>query len=154
MPTPSQICAAAKLDRDSLNNLRRSPRVQDWPEESSKGFSIRVGLYAALRAAGYEVPTAVAMAGNIAETPEAQRPVWIIRGPLEDREVHVVSHRPAGQPLSDICELVASDKGRIVLVDGPPDPELDAAPQADVVTVINVPSVIRRMESLFECARD
>jgi hypothetical protein len=79
----------------------------------------------------------------------------LIRGPLEGQEGterRVYSTALDTASLHDLFRLAAADTGRQVIGDGPSDATLDAAPMADVLTVIDVPSVVRRMEALFEVA--
>ncbi|WP_395663664.1 hypothetical protein [Aestuariivirga sp.] len=150
MPTLTDICRAAKLDRDTLNTLERSGRTADWGDRQSKGYAIRVGLFAALRVSGFLAPAAAAMAHSMAGQ---EFPRLLIRGPLEGpagTERRVYSNALDNAPLQDLFELAAADTGRQVIGDGPPDPELDAVPKADVLVVIDVPAVVRRMTRLFE----
>ena len=150
MPTIKAICEAAKLKRADFNTIKLAGRTADWGEEGSEGFAIRVGLYAALRASGFLSPDAAAMAHSMAGQ---ELPQLLIRGPLEGTEgteVRVYSPALNDASLSKLFALVASAPGRQVIGDGPPDPDLDTPPEADVVTVINVPAVADRMKRLFK----
>lgn len=150
MPSIADICRAANLDRDVFNTLERSGRTADWGDRQSKGYAIRVGLFTALRASGFLAPDAAAMAHSMAGQ---DLPGLLIRGPLEGpegTERRVYSSALDNASLQDLFRLAAADKGRQVIGDGPPDPELDAVPKADVLVVIDVSAVVRRMERLFE----
>lgn len=149
MPTIADICRAAKLDRDVYNTLVRSGRTAHWPDGQTKEFAIRIGLFAALRASGFLVPDAVAMAEDLARPGP---PLLLFHGPLEGpegTELRDYSGALHAAPLSELWHRLAADTGRQVIGDGPPVPDLDALPEADVLTVINVWAVIRRMEALF-----
>lgn len=150
-PNLASCIRAARISEADFHNSRRAGRFADWPEELSRGFAVRLGIFGALRAAGVTAMIAARIADDMAKEP----PSLFIRGPLEGpsgTETRVYSNALDNASLQYLFSLSAAAPGRQVIGDGPPDPELDAAPQADVVTIINVPSVIRRMEALFEGA--
>ena len=149
MPSIAEICRAAGLDRNTFDSLTRSGRIDHWPHGKSKEFAVLVGLYAALRAAGLLNPTAVYVADDLAKSPPALFCLAPFEG-KEGRELRDYSGALRDKTISEVATMLADDKGRWVIGDGPPDPILDAEPQAAVFSVINVPFIVRTMEELFE----
>ena len=148
-PSLAACIRAARISDSEFHNARRAGRFDHWPDELSRDFAVRLGLYGALRVEGFSGAAAAAMAEDLARSPPQVRCFAPFEG-KEGRELRDYSGVLWGKSLSEVATMLAEDKGRSVIGDGPPDPVLDAKPQAAVFSVINVPFIVRTMEELFQ----
>lgn len=147
MPSSRQIYAAAKLDKDAYNNLLRSIHISHWDKDDEEGFAVRVGLYAAFKAVGFNAEAAADYADTLAS--REKLPMWFVSNPLDKEEAFFSQESFGFSTIESLRSIVAGGAGRQVIGDGAPDLELDTPEPADTLTVINLHSVRDRMLALF-----